>query len=256
MAQAWRGIHYAEAYAALNPGTDATYILTGGGSAVFISESSPVNKAIGLGLQGPVSDEDIETIEKFFLNRGAKPFIATCPLAHPSLIDHLYKSGYHVCGLHNVFARNLTVDFQPFQTPYEMRITPANNDDGQLWLKISAQGFDGTENPPHEVLEILGPNYYAPSSACYFAWINGQPAAAAGMYFHENVVELGGASTLPAFRRCGAQRALINERLIRAREIGCNLAVILTEPGSNSERNTLRAGFELAYTQVHFQKQC
>lgn len=74
------------------------------------------------------------------------------------------------------------------------------------------------------------------------------------MYMHGGVVEFGGASTLPAFRRQGAQKSLIETRIAAAKEMGCDLAMILTEPGSNSQRNAQCLGFELAYTDVILKK--
>lgn len=74
------------------------------------------------------------------------------------------------------------------------------------------------------------------------------------MYVHDGVVELGGTSTHPDFRKKGPHRSLIDSRLLAAREMGCDLAMFLTEPGSNSQRNAQHAGFPLAYAQVILRK--
>jgi hypothetical protein len=70
------------------------------------------------------------------------------------------------------------------------------------------------------------------------------------MYLHKGVAELGGASTLLAHRHQGAQSALIQHRLAEAHALGCDLAVVLTTPGSVSQRNMQRRGFQLAYTRM------
>jgi hypothetical protein len=44
--------------------------------------------------------------------------------------------------------------------------------------------------------------------------------------------------------------ALLQARLAAARRAGCDLAVVGTSPGSDSQRNIERAGFTLAYTKV------
>lgn len=64
------------------------------------------------------------------------------------------------------------------------------------------------------------------------------------------MVELGGASTRPEFRRRGVQSALIAQRLQAAYAQGCRLAYAKTSPGSDSQRNLQRAGFELAYSKA------
>ena len=78
----------------------------------------------------------------------------------------------------------------------------------------------------------------------------GEPAGGGGVYMHEGVAEFGGASTRPVFRRRGVQSALLAARLKAASATGCDTAIVLTEPGSDSERNLGRAGFRLGYTKV------
>ncbi|HEU5100722.1 MAG TPA: GNAT family N-acetyltransferase, partial [Roseiflexaceae bacterium] len=106
------------------------------------------------------------------------------------------------------------------------------------------------DEPDQATLHVLAPNFYSANGICFFAWLDGQPAGGGGMYVHERVAELGGASTRPAFRRRGVQRALIDARLRAAYEQGCDLAMVITSPGTDSQRNVERAGFRLAYTKV------
>jgi GNAT superfamily N-acetyltransferase len=61
---------------------------------------------------------------------------------------------------------------------------------------------------------------------------------------------LGGAATLPAFRRRGVQRALIEARLAVAARAGCELAIVTADPGSSSARNVERTGFQLICNHV------
>jgi GNAT superfamily N-acetyltransferase len=56
------------------------------------------------------------------------------------------------------------------------------------------------------------------------------------------------ANTLPAFRNQGVHTALLRTRLAEAVEAGCDVAMIHTRPDAPSQRNVLRAGFQLAYT--------
>jgi predicted acetyltransferase len=57
-----------------------------------------------------------------------------------------------------------------------------------------------------------------------------------------------GASTKPEFRRRGVQAAMTFERLRMAAKAGCKIAVVMTQPGSGSQRNMERQGFRVAYT--------
>jgi hypothetical protein len=51
------------------------------------------------------------------------------------------------------------------------------------------------------------------------------------------------------------QAALLHERLARAAEAGCDLAVCLAQPGSTSQRNIVRKGFTVLYKRVKFEKE-
>lgn len=46
------------------------------------------------------------------------------------------------------------------------------------------------------------------------------------------------------------QKALLARRLSDAQAAGCDLAVVTTAPGSRSQENVMRRGFELLYTRA------
>ena len=70
------------------------------------------------------------------------------------------------------------------------------------------------------------------------------------LILHKGVALLGGAATVPEFRRRGLQSALLQERMRFAAEHGCGLAMMVAEAGSNSQRNAERKGFRVAYTRL------
>ena len=57
-------------------------------------------------------------------------------------------------------------------------------------------------------------------------------------------------STIARHRRSGLHRELIAARLNEALVQGCDLATASTLPGSGSQRNYERMGFEVVYTRV------
>ena len=253
MAQAWRGVHYANAQRTLRPETHSTVEAVAGGFAIHAGEGSPLNKAVGLGMYCPVTQADLEHVKRFYRSRNAAPRVSVCPLADPSLIELLKAGGYHLEMFFSVLFRSLSEDGRdgiPMPAPTEVQITQAKPKDAELWIHTTGQGFTGQEFPPQEDTAILSPNFYAANATCFFAWIDGQPAGGGGMYIHEGVVEFGGASTRPAFRKRGVQTALLHARMDAARKAGCDLALVVTAPGEESQRNVERAGFRLAYTKV------
>ena len=87
-------------------------------------------------------------------------------------------------------------------------------------------------------------------SPCFLAEIDGTAGAAGALIVHEGVALFGGAATVPELRRRGLQAALLNERMHYAVDHGCDLAMMVAEAGSNSQRNAERKGFRVAYTRM------
>ncbi len=96
----------------------------------------------------------------------------------------------------------------------------------------------------------IAPYPFMAHAGCWLAWHDGEPVGAATLAICDGVASLFGASTRVPHRNRGVQHALIAARLAAAVDAGCDLAVVHTEPGSDSQRNVERLGFRLAYTKV------
>ncbi|MCE7987873.1 MAG: GNAT family N-acetyltransferase [Caldilinea sp. CFX5] len=250
LAHAWRGIHYARAQQALHPERTIRIEPVADGYAIYAGPNSPLNRVIGLGCTGPVTAADLAQIEALYTKAGSPVCLDLCPLADETLLTLLQSRDYRMAGFQSVLALALTEPLPQVAAPTELRVTQATPQEAALWIQTTAQGFGGTESPAPELFDVLAPNFHAAQAYCYFAWLGNEPVAGGAMYYHEDVVELGGASTRPAFRRHGAQTALIRQRLLTARALGCDFALVITEPGSDSQRNLMRKGFHLAYTKA------
>jgi len=249
LCHAWRCIHYARAQARLHPECGVRIETTCGGQAIFTGMDSPLNRVVGMGFDRPVNIDDLECLEAFYANKNIVPRIDLCPLADESLFETLRQKNYSVESFQNVLIYPLS-EIHTLQMPQGIDVRQSNQEEANLWILTTAQGFESNEVPTQESLNILSPNFYAENAACFFAWVDGNPAGGAGMYSHEDIVELGGASTRMAYRRRGVQTALINGRIKAAHENGNRLAMVLTEPASYSQRNLEKIGFRLAYTKV------
>jgi GNAT superfamily N-acetyltransferase len=73
--------------------------------------------------------------------------------------------------------------------------------------------------------------------------VDGQDAAIASMFVHGGVASSLSATVLPAFRRRGLQRLLIEWRCAHARELGCELLTASASRFGESHRNLERCGF-------------
>jgi ribosomal protein S18 acetylase RimI-like enzyme len=119
------------------------------------------------------------------------------------------------------------------------------------FLSPDQQGVQAEPLPPRESLEEALRGFSETLGfRRYFARIGQQVAGVATVRFDGGLAQLCGAATLPAFRRRGVQTALLRRRLADAYEAGCELALLTTQPGSKSQENGHRQGFELLYSRA------
>jgi ribosomal protein S18 acetylase RimI-like enzyme len=87
-------------------------------------------------------------------------------------------------------------------------------------------------------------------ATAYVALCDGVVAGGGSARFADGIAQLTGAATAPAYRRRGVQTALLATRLADAAAAGCDIAVVTTAPGSQSQQNVQRRGFQLLYTRA------
>ena len=88
---------------------------------------------------------------------------------------------------------------------------------------------------------------------CFLAELDGEPIAAGALNIGNGVALLAGASTIPAARRRGAQRALLRTLSTSPTARGIDLAMVVAQPGSASQRNARRQGFRPVYLRAKWQ---
>jgi GNAT superfamily N-acetyltransferase len=252
-AQAWRAIHYAQAQHRLRPDLKVAVEAVAGAHLIYAGPQGVVNRAAGLGMSGPVADVQLDAVEEFFRSRGAPVVIDLCPLADRSLIDLLRRRRYTLDSFLNMLALPLDESVAYPSQGQDIRIERVAPTDLDLWVSVTARGFEATETPDALAFEILNPNARAANARCFLAWIGDEPVGGGSMYIHNGVAEFGGAATRIAYRGRGVQSALLRHRLAAAYAEGCDLATTATRPGSDSQRNIERAGFRLVYTEAMMQ---
>jgi len=237
------------------PGGGAV-IDVGGGRAVWNSPGAPMNKVLGLGVGCVVSDADLDAIEDFYDEHQTPIQIELCPLAAPDLPSRLSERGYVLKGFENELACAL-----PASIPVDsdVRVEIASSDaDTETWLRVTTEGFaspDGsgvaTAPMPETMKTISGimRSFVHPEIVRYLAFVDGTPAAAASSTITERVLGIFGTATVPAYRRRGAQAAVV-ARALRGAIGRADLAIATTEPGSVSQRTFERFGFQVLYTRA------
>jgi hypothetical protein len=244
------------------PGARGFVEAVGGGVAVYGGPASPFNKLIGAGFEGDPDPVRLSEVERAYFDRGSPVQAEVATLASPSFHAALTRRGYVLQGFENVLglALEAVVD-GPRGQGIDVGVAPCAAGDFPLWLDLVVTGFEhpdatgagsGVPAPPREVLvQVMTDMAAAPGFHRYVARLEGEPAGGAAMRLDEaGVAQLAGAATLPAFRRRGVQRALLAARLAAARRAGCDLAVVTTQPGTQSQVNAERQGFRLLYARA------
>jgi len=262
-----RRIELAEAHAAVNcasavdvlpSGTAAAVERVAGGFAIYCGAGCPVTQAVGLGLDGAVSEGEFDRLEEFYRSRNEAVRVETCPLADASLIRHFGEHGYRVTEFSNVMALPLdgvSLSAVAAATPPDgVTIERIGKEHTDLWTLTVSQGFSENFPVTQEVLDVMKMFAHGSNVECYLARVDGAVAGGATLALREGVAGLFGASTLAAFRNRGVQTALLKQRLARAAEENCDLAVCIAAPGSSSQRNVVRLGFSVLYTRVKFER--
>jgi GNAT superfamily N-acetyltransferase len=218
-----------------------------GGCAIFVGADSPLTHAVGMGLGGPVTLTEIVGLECFFRARGAKVTVDVCPLADSGFVSTLADRGFRVQEFNNVLARRLA-GLEVALTPRARRALP---DESDLWSYTVGRGFFEHSELTTGEMNVGRAIAAMPDALCYLAATEaGQVGAGGALAIRDGVATLFADGTVPAYRREGLQRELITARLNEAAARGCDLATASTLPGSGSQRNYERAGFQVVYTKV------
>jgi GNAT superfamily N-acetyltransferase len=245
-------VQYAEARQRLFPDSGAAWIECAGAYAVFDGVDSPITQSFGLGIFEELNPVSLDVIERFFLDRGAQVHHEVSPLAGVPALDLLCKRNYRPIEISNVLYRS--VEQPAAQTQADIRVRVTGPEEAQLWTDISAKGWSHEHPELVDFLLQLGAISTArEQSLCFLAEIDGQPGAAGVLCMHGGVALFGGSATVPELRRRGLQTALLHERMRYAFDHGCDLAMMVAVPGSDSQRNAERKGFRIAYTRTKWQ---
>jgi len=229
-----------------------------GGTAVYAGPAAPMNKLIGLGFDGPLDLYLLNEVEREWRGRAEPVRVELSILAHPTVGEVLTGRGYRLHGFENVLGRSLKA-LEPANSNPELTVEVLQDKDAATWMDIAVSSFlelDGTGSGPddsisrEEMARVLSEFMVVPGFVRYLGRIGGKAVGEAAMRLDGGLAQIAGAGTLPAFRGRGMQKALIARRLVEARAAGCDLAVVTTAPGSRSQDNVMRRGFELLYTRA------
>ena len=247
-------VDFVRTRAELHSGSGATWIEVGGTYAMFDGLDSPLTQTFGLGVFEDATAGQLEEIEIFYRERDSPVFHEVSPMADLSILPLLSGRGYKPIELTSV----MVLDLQNYKTMPQLnsaiRARPIDPSEADLWAEVAASGWSTEHENLAEFMLAFGKIAARTRGGHPFlAWLDERPIAAGGFQMYDDVCVLAGAATVPDARRLGAQNALLTSRLKFAQEEGCSLAMICALPGSQSQKNAQKAGFQIAYTRIKWQ---
>jgi GNAT superfamily N-acetyltransferase len=238
----------------LFPESDSEAIRIAGADVVYDGTGSPTTQTFGLGMQEDATADALAQMESFFAGHGSSTQHEVSPFAGAGALQLLCERGYRPLEISNVLYRPVDAGTESGLPP-GIDVQVISPDQAALWTEINARGW--THDRPELVgfmKEISVLLTAREGSACFLASLDGTPAAAGALCLYRGVALFVGAATAPEHRRRGLQGALLEARIRYAHARGCDLGMMVTEPGSNSQRNSQRQGFQIAYTRIKWQK--
>jgi GNAT superfamily N-acetyltransferase len=188
-------------------------------------------------------------LEQFFFDRSTAAMHEVSPMAGVPALGLLCERGYRPMEISNVMYR--PVEKPSVNHPANIRVRVVGQDEAELWGNISARGWTHEHPELQEFVQKMGVLCVARKNGpCFLAEIDDKPGAVGALNVFGGVALFAGAATLPELRCRGLQSALLQERMLYAFEHGCDLAMMVAEAGSNSQRNAERKGFRVAYTRI------
>jgi GNAT superfamily N-acetyltransferase len=242
---------------------DAGFVIpVAGGVASFAEAGSPYNKVAGLGFGGVPSPAAWDEIEWAYAALGAPVQVELANLADPAIGAWLTGRSYRLVLFDNVLGRVLRGEPERV-TPPGVEVRPGGEEEFEAWLDVVLEGFAHPDTQgvpwhdelPREVIAGAGRDFAVAGGIRYIALRDGVVAGAARLRMAEGVAHLAGAATAPEHRGRGVQAALLSARLADAAASGCDIAVVTTLPGSKSQQNVQRQGFDLLYTRATLVRQ-
>lgn len=220
-----------------------------GGVAVFLDEQSPLTQIRGAGTSGPGEESELEEVEQFFEDRMAPVTILLTPFADAALWTRLSRRGYEFGAFDNVLVRAVEAGDAFLDEPDVVEA-----EDGEEWSRTMSRTFFGHESGMG--FELGNTLFALPTCRNLLIRAGEEPVAGAQLDIRDGLGVLQCDGTAERFRGLGLQRKLIRARLAMAARAGCDLVTADTLPGSGSQRNYERHGFQVAYTKVTLLKPC
>jgi len=238
---------YVRAFQQIFPDFETDELSIGGGVAICMGKNY-LNTAVGIGISDAVTAGDIDQLEAFFQSHQTPVQIETCAFTDKSLLDQLNQRGYHVAD----FTTAYTHDLQDIPTTTsEIIVTPIDDSQRDLWVRTVIDIASDDHSTDTRLAQAVT---HRDKTVCFLATLEDVPVGASALSLRDEVAIFYFTATRQAYRNRGVQTAMIQARLAYAKSQGCEMVFATTNPGVQSMRNLMRAGFRVAYTRFEMEK--
>ena len=228
-----------------------------GGGFVSVAASLPtsaivINRAIGLGLGNPETEETVRRVVEAYTESGvARFFVQVHPEARPTTLAKMLEAlGLEKARGWQKFSRGRD-PVSARQTNLQVKLIDAEHSAASA--KIACDGFDlGDKAQPWLALLPTCDRWHV-----FMAFDEGQPAGTGALFIDGDTAWTDFGATATAFRQRGAQSALLAARIQFALDNGC--AQIFTCTGEDvpgdpqhSYSNIMRCGFKETYVRANY----
>ncbi len=227
----------------------------GSGYAVMLRSVDEIffNRVFGLGLVEPITEKLVDELMDRYRSAGVRRFaVQLSPAAQPAqAADWLTARGFR-------FADNWAKVYRgtepPPEIPTSLVVREIGPEHASDFSRVVRSGFPEVPRQFSPWLESLVGH---PGWRHYMAFNGEEPVASGSLFVRGEVGWLSFGSTLPSYRRLGAQGALMVQRIRDGIAMGCRQLISESEedrPESPipSYHNMMRTGFRLAYPRANY----
>ncbi|MCX7892284.1 MAG: hypothetical protein N2544_07965 [Burkholderiales bacterium] len=230
-----------------------------GGATVILAPKLPAtifNRAIGLGMERPATESDLDAIIAFCLEAGEGTlgyWVHANPLASPAAIPRWLEARGFSLPERRTWAKMLRGTAPPpeIPTPLEVRALRRGEENAVAGTIAAAFGM------PPALVPWIEAIFGRPKWRSYAVLADGATAGGGALFIDGADAWLGLGAVAPAFRNRGGQGALMALRIAEAIAAGCTR--IATETGeplagepNPSLANMYRCGFERVASRVNY----
>ena len=220
--------------------TDGECMEVAGGVAAYCGPGSPLS--VVKGMEGGVGAAELNRIVEFFADRRMSAVVEIAPWVEQDSAAVLAQLGFEKIATENLLACRAEDGGQDV----------AECIDADEFARMLSLCFFGEVT--EEWMAIGRMVFQVRDAVNVGVWQDGVLAAGGNLTFLKGGALFAGDGTIESYRGQGMQQKLIRGRMRRGLEAGCSWFHCEVAPGSGSQRNYERCGFEIAYQRMHYRK--